>query len=105
MWLLYYLKTFITKKIKELLPIEIQYFNNHKCIFETTIKSLSFNAVAQWLRCCAPNRNVAGSIPADVSEFFINIKSFRSRYGPGVYSASNRNEYQEYFLGVKAAGA
>ena len=48
---------------------------------------------------------VAGSIPAGVSEFFIDIKSFRSHYGPGVDSASNRNEYQEYFLGVKAAGA
>jgi len=24
---------------------------------------------------------------------------------PGVDTASNRNEYQEYFLGVKAAGA
>jgi hypothetical protein len=32
-------------------------------------------------------------------------ESFRSHYGPGVDSASNRNEYQEYFLGVKAAGA
>jgi len=31
--------------------------------------------------------------------------SFRLHYGPGVDSASNRNEYQEYFLGVKAAGA
>ena len=30
--------------------------------------------------------------------------SFRLHYGPGVDSASNRNEYQEYFLGVKAAG-
>ena len=58
-------------------------------------------AVAQWLRCCATNRNVAGSIPAGVSD----IKSFRSHYGPGVDSGSNRNEYQEYFLGVKAAGA
>ena len=38
-------------------------------------------------------------------EFFVEIKSFRSHYGPGVDSASNRNEYQEYFLGVKAAGA
>ena len=27
------------------------------------------------------------------------------RHGPEVYSASNRNEYQEYFLGIKAAGA
>ena len=62
-------------------------------------------AVAQWLRCCATNRKVAGSIPAGVSGFFIDIKSFRSHYGPEVDSASNRNEYQEYFLGVKAAGA
>ena len=61
-------------------------------------------AVAQWLRCCATNRKVAGSIPA-VSGFFIDIKSFRSHYGPGVDSASNRNEYKEYLLGVKAAGA
>ena len=61
-------------------------------------------AVAQWLRCCATNRKVAGSIPAGVNGFFIDIKSFRSHYGPGVDSASNRNEYQEYFLGVKAAG-
>ena len=48
---------------------------------------------------------VAGSIPDGVSGFFIEIKSFRSHYGPGVDSASTRNEYQEYFLGVKAAGA
>jgi hypothetical protein len=31
--------------------------------------------------------------------------SFRPQYGPGVDSASNRNEYREYFLGVKVAGA
>jgi hypothetical protein len=29
----------------------------------------------------------------------------RSHYGPEVNSASNKNKYQEYFLGVKAAGA
>jgi hypothetical protein len=28
-----------------------------------------------------------------------------SHYGPGVDSASNRNEHQEYFLGEKATGA
>jgi len=34
-----------------------------------------------------------------------NIKqSFLSHYGPGIDSAFNRNEYQVYFLGVKAAG-
>ena len=62
-------------------------------------------AVAQWLRCCATVRKVAGSIPAGVSEFFVGIKSFRPHYGPGVDSASNSNVYQDYFLGVKAAGA
>jgi len=56
-------------------------------------------AVAQWLRCCATNRKVAGSIPAGVSGFFIDIKSYRSHYGPGVDSASNRK--LEYFLGGK----
>ena len=61
--------------------------------------------MAQRLRCCATNRKVSGSIPAGVSGFFNDIKSFRSHYGPGVDSASNRIEYQEYFLGVKAAGA
>jgi len=53
------------------------------------------DAVAQWLRCCATNQKVAGSNPDGI----------RSHYGPGVDTASNRNEYQEYFLGVKAAGA
>jgi len=62
-------------------------------------------AVAQWLSCCAMNLKVAGSIPAGVSELFIDIKSFRLHHGPGVDSASNGNEYQEYFLGVKMAGA
>ena len=71
-------------------------------IFPTIMKG---TAVAQWLRCCATNRKIAGSIPAGVSGFFIDIKSFQSHYGPGVNSASNRNEYQEYFLGVKASGA
>ena len=61
--------------------------------------------VAQWLRCSATNRKVAGSIPAGFSGFFIDITFFRSHYGPGVDSVSNRNEYQEHFLGVKAGGA
>jgi hypothetical protein len=34
-----------------------------------------------------------------------SLTSFRPHCGPGVDSASNRNEYQKYFLGVKAAGA
>ena len=40
-------------------------------------------AVAQWLRYCATIRKAAGSIPAAVSELFIDIKTFRSHYVPG----------------------
>ena len=57
-------------------------FNNTRIIIPGT-------AIAQWLRCCATNQKVASSISAGVSEFFIDIKSFRSHYGPGVDSASN----------------
>ena len=57
--------------------------------------------MTKWLRCCATNRNVAGSTRVGV----IDIKSFRSHYGSGVDSVSNRCEYKEHFLGVKAAGA
>jgi len=36
---------------------------------------------------------------------FSLTQSFWPHFGPGVDSTSNRNEYQEYFVGVKAAGA
>ena len=65
------------------------------------------NRKYKWLfvRLFVSFSDLGGSIPAGVNGFFIDIKSFRSHYGPGVDSASNRNEYQEYFLGIKAAGA
>jgi len=55
----------------------------------TVVKVLCYNSEGRWF---------------GPSEFFIDIKSFWSHHGPGVDSASNRNEYQKYFLGVKAAG-
>ena len=82
---------------------ERKFYRQHWYFCEVLVEAGT--AVAQWLRCCATNREVAGSIPATVSGFFIDIKSFRSHYGPGVDSASNINEYQDYFLGVKTAGA
>jgi hypothetical protein len=62
-------------------------------------------AVSQWLRYCATNQKVAGSIPDGVMEFFIDINPSDRHYGLGIDSVSNRNEYREYFLGVNAAGA
>jgi hypothetical protein len=43
------------------------------------------------------------TIPAGVSGFFININSFRSHYGSGIDSVSDRNEYREYFLRGKGS--
>ena len=63
-----------------------------------TVFSVNITAVLQIGRSLVRSQLVS-------LEFFVDIKSFRSRYGPGADSASNRNEYQEYFLGVKAAGA
>jgi hypothetical protein len=57
------------------------------------------------LRHCAASRKVMGLIPDGVTKIFSLAYSFRPHYGPGVDSNSNRNEYQECFLGLKAAGA
>ena len=43
--------------------------------FRWRLLSCGGTAVAQWLRCCATNRKVAGSIPAGVSGFFIDVNS------------------------------
>jgi hypothetical protein len=56
-----------------------------------------------WLRHCATSRKVAGSIPDGATGIFHWLKCFLPLYGPGVDSASNKNEYQEYFLGCKGS--
>jgi len=48
-----------------------------------------------WLRHCATDRKVAGSIPDSVTGMF------HWHNGPEVDSASDGNEYQGYFLGSK----
>jgi len=45
---------------------------------------------------CATSRKVAWCLCN-----FSLIQSFRPHYGPGLDSASNKNEYQAYFLGGK----
>ena len=77
-------------------------FTTTACFFKSLPTDRWGTAVAHWLRCCATNRKVVVSIPVGVSGFFTDIKYFRSRYGLGVDSASNRYEYQELFPGVKS---
>jgi hypothetical protein len=48
------------------------------------------HVVAYWLRHYATNRKVAGSISDEV--IFLIYLNLPAALGPGVYSASNRNE-------------
>jgi hypothetical protein len=43
---------------------------------------------------------VAGSSPDDDTDFFPNIPQPSSHTRPWVYSVSNRNKYQNIFLGI-----
>jgi hypothetical protein len=52
---------------------------------------------------CATNREVAGSIPDSITKIFHRHNPSGRTMALGL-TASNRNEYQEYFLGVKTAG-
>jgi hypothetical protein len=60
--------------------------------------------VAQWLRYCATNRKVAGSIPDGVFGIFHCHNPFDRTMALGSAQPLNINEYQEHFLEVKAAG-
>ena len=51
-----------------------------------------------WLRHCATNRKVAGSIPHGITGIFHWHNPSGRTVALGVDSASNRNEYREYFL-------
>jgi hypothetical protein len=48
-----------------------------------------------WLRPYATSWKVAGSIPDEIIGFFSIDIILATALGPGVDSASNRNEYQE----------
>ena len=55
----------------------------------TVVKVLCYKSESRWFD------------PSRCQWILRNIKSFRSHYSPDVDSASNRNEYQEHFLGVR----
>ena len=59
------------------------------------------------MRHCATSRKVAGSIPDKVTGIFktLNPSGRTMALESTRLLASNRNEYQESFLGVKTAGA
>ena len=72
------------------------------CLFLCTLLCHAVAQLVQALRYKPEGRGF------DSRECYWNFslrRSFRPHFGPGVDSASNRIEYHEYILGVKAAGA
>jgi hypothetical protein len=94
------LQNFVWREITEEYGIlsEVNLFRNVK---EQKGRSTRWRC---WLRPWAISRKVAGSIPDGVIGFFIDL-IFRQHYDPGIDLTSDGNEYYEYVLGVKAAGA
>jgi hypothetical protein len=76
----------------------------HKAEKLTAVYKAEGHAVAQWLRHCATNRKVAGSIHDGVVGIF-HLHNPSGRTMALALALGNRNKYQEYFLRVKAAGA
>jgi hypothetical protein len=61
--------------------------------------------VAQLVEAMRYNPEIRGRDSRCCHWNFSLTETFRPHYGPGVQIASNRNENQKYFLGVKVAGA
>jgi hypothetical protein len=88
---------------------EILRHRSHKLDREATLPALRMYSTYPrtkvtrwriWLRHWAVSRKAADSILDGVIEIFIDI-ILRLHYSPGFDSASNINEYHEYFLGDK----
>ena len=74
-------------------------------IFYSIYKNIKGHAVAQLFEALRYKPEGRGFHSRWCHWNFSLTWSFRQHYGPGVHSASNRNEYQKYFLAVKAGGA
>ena len=59
------------------------------------------HALPQWVESLRYKSEGRGFDSLQYHWKFSLTYSFRSHYGTGIDSASKRNEYQEYFLGVK----
>jgi len=70
-----------------------------------TVHTASGHAVAQLVEALRYKLEGRGFDSRWCHWNFLLTQTFRPHYGPGVDSASNRNEYQECFLGVKTADA
>jgi hypothetical protein len=82
--------------------------DNTKCsdINSISISCCGGTAIAQWLRYCAKNQNVPGSIPDGVMEYFIDINlSDRCMMALGSTQPLTEMSTRSIFWVVYAAGA
>jgi hypothetical protein len=86
------------------LSYQLNYPVSTQPLYVLSLLSLSWHEVAQWLRHYATSLKFAGPRPEEVNVFFSIYLILPAALGPGVYSASNRNEYekQKMFLGSRA---
>ena len=97
----YILLHYLINEISILLHINFRI--SLKLFLKTIVKVIGGTRWRSWLMHCDTGRKVAGFIPDCVTGIF----HCHNPSGRGVVSASNRNEYQEYFLrgkGVRYVG-
>ena len=98
-----------------------QFSQNSQMLNSTMCTSLTINSPKQTMNVRSVDRNsgarsstVGWGTLLETGRTWVSFlmvngifhwQSFWLHYGPGVNSASNRNEYQEYFLGVKVTSA
>jgi len=75
------------------------------CSIKTYTQFTWVTAVAQWLRCCATNRKVAGSIPAGVIGIFHYHNPSDRTMALGSTQPLKEMSTRSISWGVKAAGA
>ena len=74
-------------------------------IFKTLYMRTNGIAVAQWLRCCATNRKVAGSIPDGVTGIFHRHNPSDRPMALGSTQPLTQMSTRRISWGVNAAGA
>jgi hypothetical protein len=73
-------------------------------LYVTGVRITLGHTIAQFVEVLQYEPEGRGFVSRWCHRNFSLTQSFRPHYGPGVDSASNRNEYQKYFLGVGGGG-
>jgi len=79
--------------------LQVPHYPNILALYFTGVRITLGHAVAQFVELLLYEPEGRGFVSRCCYRNFWLTHSFLPHYGPGVDSTSNRNEYQEYFLG------